>query len=288
MDDDLPETAGDEPGVPLVDGVVWLMKNYRFSETSGIGKLATDIRDKRITEAIRFLRDKNDPLVQWLDMDDANVISGFGKTLSGQFDAYFSVVRDNPYNVRMVFDTFNRSRILCAVREGPYGVNAVNRMIANMMPKTPSDGKQARNNTRLNWFAGQPVMVRRNDYVLKLFNGDVGIVLPDAAGNLSVYEDGSFRAVPPSRLSDFETSFAMTVHQSQGSEFDSVLLLLPSEPSRVLSRELVYTGITRARRRITIACCMPVLLESLNHDSARRSGLVKRILEIRSCSASKQ
>lgn len=291
MDDDLPETAGDESGAPLGDSVVWLMKNYRFSETSGIGRLATDIRDKRITEAIRFLREKNDPLVQWLDMDDASVISGFGTILSGQFDAYFRVVRDNPYNVGMVFDTFNRSRILCAVREGPYGVNAVNRMIANTMPKTPSDGKQARNNTRLNWFAGQPVMVRRNDYVLKLFNGDVGIVLPDAAGNLSVYfpgEDGSFRAVPPSRLSDFETSFAMTVHQSQGSEFDSVLLLLPSEPSRVLSRELVYTGITRARSKITIACRLPVLLESLNHDSARRSGLVKRIFEIRSCSASKQ
>lgn len=76
----------------------------------------------------------------------------------------------------------------------------------------------------------------------------------------------------------------MTVHQSQGSEFDSVLLLLPSEPSRVLSRELIYTGITRARSKITMASRLPVLLESLQHDSARRSGLVKRIFEITTCS----
>lgn len=286
-DSDLPETENDKSGTSLGDSVVWLMKNYRFSKTSGIGRLATDIRDKRITEAIRFLRDKSDPLVQWLDMDDASVVSGFGKTLSGQFDAYFNVVRDNPYDVREVFDTFNRSRILCAVREGPYGVNAVNRQLANAIPKTQTVEKQA----RVNWFAGLPVMVRRNDYVLKLFNGDVGIVLPDATGNLSVYfpdEDGSYKSVPPSRLSDFETSFAMTVHQSQGSEFDSVLLLLPPEPSRVLSRELIYTGITRARSKITIASRMPVLSESLKHDSARRSGLVTRIFEIRSCSESKQ
>ncbi len=290
-DNDLPEAAGDESGVSLADSVVWLMKNYRFSETSGIGRLASDIRDKRITEAIRFLRDKNDPLVQWLDMDDASIVSGFGKTLSGHFDAYFDVVRDNPYNVRMVFDTFNRSRIICAVREGPYGVNAVNRLLASAMSQMPSAGKQTGKNTRVNWFAGQPVMVRRNDYGLKLFNGDVGIVLPDVKGTLSVYfpdEDGSFRAVPPSRISDVETSFAMTVHQSQGSEFDSVLLLLPSEPSRVLSRELIYTGITRARKKISIASRMPVLSESLKHDSARRSGLLKRIFEIRSCRASKQ
>ena len=286
-DSDLPDAENDVSDAPLGDSVVWLMKNYRFSESSGIGRLASDIRDKRIAEVIRFLREQNDPLVQWLDMDDTGVVSGFGKTVSEQFDDYFNVVRENPSDVRLVFDVFNRSRILCAVREGPYGVNAVNRLLANAILKMQADGNQAGKNLREKWFAGQPVMVRRNDYVLKLFNGDVGIVLPDAAGNLSVYfpdEDGSFRSVPPSRISDFETSFAMTVHQSQGSEFDSVLLLLPSEHSRVLSRELIYTGITRARSKITIASRLPVLLESLQHDSARRSGLVKRIFEITTCS----
>lgn len=288
---DMPETANDDSAAPLGDSVVWLMKNYRFPETSGIGRLAACIRDKRITEAVRFLRDKKDPLVRWLDMDDPSVASGFEKILSGQFDAYFNVVRENAADVRLVFDVFNRSRILCAVREGPYGVNAVNRLLANAIANRQTVGKQAAKSAHMKWFAGQPIMVRRNDYVLKLFNGDVGIVLPDATGNLSVYfpdENGSFRPVPPSRIGEAETSFAMTVHQSQGSEFDSILLLLPREPSRVLSRELIYTGITRARSKISIASRMPVLLDSLEHDSARRSGLVKRILDIRSCRESKQ
>lgn len=275
----LPGLAGTEDDAPLQDSVVWLMKNYRFSEESGIGRLASDIRNRRIGEAIAFLRSQSDPLVRWINMNDPAVVSGFAQILLAQFDDYINVLKDDPCNVKVVFDIFNRSRILCAVREGPYGVNAVNRLLAHAMA-TLNPGKSG----RLSLFPGQPVMVKRNDYVLKLFNGDVGLVLPDASGSLSVCfpeEDGSFRAVSPSRIGEYETSFAMTVHQSQGSEFDSVMLLLPSEPSRVLCRELIYTGITRARSKITLACRMQILEESLKNDSARRSGLLNRISELR-------
>lgn len=279
-DGDLPATvAGNENDAPLPDSVVWLMKNYRFSEQSGIGALATNIRNRQIGQALGFLQSGSDPLVRWLDMDDPAIASGFEKTVLAQFDDYFHVIEDDPHNVRLVFEIFNRSRMLCAVREGPYGVNAVNRLVANAM-----SNRQAGKTGRYGWFTGQPVMVRQNDYVLKLFNGDVGIVLPDTKGNLSVCfpdENNSFRAVSVSRISEYDTSFAMTVHQSQGSEFDSVLLLLPSEASRVLCRELIYTGITRARSKITLVSRLPVLLESLEHDSARRSGLVDRISDIR-------
>ncbi len=285
-EDDLPVPASTANDAPLVDSVVWLMKNYRFSESSGIGRLARDIRNRQVGEALDFLRAGSDPSVQWLDMDDPAILSGFEKTLLAQFDDFFSIVRNDPCDVSSVFRIFSRSRILCAVREGPCGVNIVNHLLAKAMTKMPS-GK----NARPNWFAGQPVMVKRNDYILKLFNGDVGIVLPDRTGNLSVYfpnEDGSFRAVSPSRIGQYDTSFAMTVHQSQGSEFDSVLLVLPFEPSRVLSRELVYTGITRARSKITIATRILILEESLKHDLARRSGLVNRISGIKTCSEDKQ
>ena len=278
---ELPTPDENENDASLQDCVVWLMKNYRFSEESGIGRLATDIRDRQIEEALGFLRSGTDPLVQWLDMDDAAVVSGFGKTVLDQFDNYSDAVKTDPYNVRLVFDIFNRSRILCAVREGTFGVNAVNRLLSNAMSPMQS-GKSGRSG----WFIGQPVMVKKNDYVLKLFNGDVGIVLPDAAGNPAVFfpnEDGTFREISPSRIGEHETSFAMTVHQSQGSEFDSVLLLLPAEPSRVLCRELVYTGVTRARNKITLASRLHILEESLRHDSQRLSGLKQRIAEIRTC-----
>ena len=132
------------------------------------------------------------------------------------------------------------------------------------------------------WFAGKPVMIRKNDYSLGLFNGDVGIVFPDASGHLAVWfmkDDGTFRTIPPSRLGDHETSFAITVHQSQGSEFDSIALLLPARFSRVLCRELIYTGITRAKSAVTVMSNRAVLAQSLENDSVRHSGLGARLRE---------
>jgi exodeoxyribonuclease V alpha subunit len=125
-------------------------------------------------------------------------------------------------------------------------------------------------------------MVLRNDYVLKLFNGDVGIVLPDASGTLMVYfpeSDGSFRAVAPLRLPEHETAFATTVHKAQGSEFDQVLLMLPAKPTRVVTRELVYTAVTRSRSGVTIVGGAEVLQAAIASPTRRYSGLVARLEE---------
>jgi len=124
------------------------------------------------------------------------------------------------------------------------------------------------------WYAGRPVMVTRNDYALRLMNGDVGLCLPQADGLRVVFRDadGALRWVVPSRLEDVETVFAMTVHKSQGSEFRHVLLVLPDKPSPVLTRELLYTGITRAMRRLTLlAPARGVVLHSVR-ERVRRSG----------------
>jgi exodeoxyribonuclease V alpha subunit len=125
-------------------------------------------------------------------------------------------------------------------------------------------------------------MVLRNEYVQKLFNGDVGIVLPDAAGNLVVFfpeSDGGFRAVSPLRLPEHETAFATTVHKAQGSEFDRVLLMLPGKPNRVVTRELLYTGITRSRSRVSIVAGAEVLEKAILSPTRRYSGLVARLRE---------
>ena len=106
------------------------------------------------------------------------------------------------------------------------------------------------------WYPGRPVMVLRNDPVLRLFNGDIGITLPGADGEPRVHfadASGGYRALPPLRLPAHETAFAMTVHKAQGSEFDEVLVLLPAQPARVLTRELLYTALTRARQQVRLA-----------------------------------
>jgi exodeoxyribonuclease V alpha subunit len=123
-------------------------------------------------------------------------------------------------------------------------------------------------------------MVLRNDPLLQLFNGDIGIALPAADGTLQVHfahADGGFRALPPLRLPAHETAFAMTVHKSQGSEFDALLVLLPEQRSRVLSRELLYTAVTRARRQVTLAGSAAVLAAAVDAPTRRHSGLLARL-----------
>jgi exodeoxyribonuclease V alpha subunit len=161
---------------------------------------------------------------------------------------------------------FTEFCVLCAVREGPQGVVQLNAQIEQALDLGPSV-----------WYAGRPVMVTRNDYALDLMNGDIGLCLPGADGVLRVVfpaVGGGVRWVMPSRLDSVDTVFAMTVHKSQGSEFAHVLLVLPAQESPVLTRELVYTGLTRARQRLTLwAPQLGVLLNGCARRVLRSGGL---------------
>jgi exodeoxyribonuclease V alpha subunit len=143
-----------------------------------------------------------------------------------------------------LLNAFTEFCVLCAVREGPLGVTQLNKQVEHALGLDQSA-----------WYAGRPVMVTRNDYALDLMNGDIGLCLPGPDGVLRVAfpaVDGGVRWVMPSRLDSVETVFAMTVHKSQGSEFAHVLLVIPAQESPVLTRELVYTGLTRAKKRLTL------------------------------------
>lgn len=192
---------------------------------------------------------------------------------------------------------FNRFQLLCALRRGPYGVEGLNRQIAEAL--------QARGliESRLagvgpghaneGWYEGRPVMVTRNDYSLGLSNGDVGICLrfPDGEGGarLAVAFPASttpgaggsthVRRILPSRLNDVATAYAMTVHKSQGSEFEHTLLALPPDPGPLLTRELLYTGITRARRWFTLAGSEEIIELATRQQTRRYSGLAERLGE---------
>ena len=176
--------------------------------------------------------------------------------------------------VQGVLQAFDRLRILCAVREGEWGVSGLNaalyKALAGQAGWPASAGE---------WYAGRPVMVLRNDTQTGVFNGDVGVALPPADGvGLRVwFQDGdALRSVAVMRLPEVQTAFAMTVHKSQGSEFAHTVLVLPPGAGEVLSRELVYTGITRARERFTLVEAADGLLEAaLRRPSVRASGLAQ-------------
>ena len=172
--------------------------------------------------------------------------------------------------VRRVLHAFDRFRILCAVHQGEWGTTALNAAVQKALADAGWLQPQGE------WFAGRPVMVTRNDAQLGVFNGDVGVVLPNPQGVLKVwFADGEqLRSVSVSRLAHADTAFVMTVHKSQGSEFAHTVLVLPPGAADVLSRELVYTGITRAREQFTLIEGQPGLLNAaMARPSERVSGL---------------
>jgi len=261
---------------PLQDSVVWLTRNFRFDAGSGIARAAAQVRAGRADDLLHSLRGGDDASLCWLQDGGAAPDARTLQRMRDGFAPYFRALRDAPGDAGAATRAFGRFRVLCALREGPRGTQALNRLLADeaRAQLAPGNGSP--------WFAGRPVMVLRNDPVLRLFNGDIGLTLPGADGEPLVHfadAAGGFRALPALRLPAHETAFAMTVHKAQGSEFDEVLVLLPSQRSRVLTRELLYTALTRARRQVLLAADADVLAAAVAAPTRRESGLLARLRE---------
>ena len=252
---------------PLADSLVVLKKNYRFTSDSGISVAGRAVNAGNGEDAIATLKNDSSDIF-WHDIpnpDDLKkaltdaVIDGYGMYLAAETAAE-------------ALERFDAFRVLCALRQGPYGVADINVLIEIiLMKKGLIDPKQR-------WYKGRPVLITVNDYNFKLFNGDVGITFPDREGDGSLRVffpalDGRIRNLSPVRLPAHETVFAMTIHKSQGSEFNRVHLLFPKKDSPVLTRELIYTGITRAREKVDIWGSEDVFLGAVSRRTDRKSGL---------------
>ncbi|OQK15451.1 exodeoxyribonuclease V subunit alpha [Methyloprofundus sedimenti] len=174
------------------------------------------------------------------------------------------------------FVAFNAFQVLCATRQGVNSVDDINYHVAQKLKEKKliqSSGE---------WYSGRPIMIVQNDPVLRLYNGDIGLCMPDTenGGQLMVFfimPDGSIRKYMPARLSNCETVFAMTIHKSQGSEFNEVLLVLPESMNPILTKELIYTGITRAKESLKLTTNKTVFLETIRRRVERSGGLTNRI-----------
>lgn len=252
----------------IQDCIIHLKKSYRFSEQSGIGAISQSVNNGDGHTAIQILRDEKYPDAKWQPLPDANVLPRIlkNKIVRG-FMSYLT--ETDPLKIFHLFDKF---RILCAVRGGFYGVNRVNDIVENILAGEKLIEKEK------SWYHGRPVLITVNDYNLNLFNGDVGIALRDSESNddirvFFIGADHTIRKFHPLRLPQHETVFAMTVHKSQGSEFENVLLLLPDADSSVLSRELIYTGITRARKHVEVWGVEQIFKNAVARRIERTSGL---------------
>jgi len=260
--------AEEDSETGMRDAIIPLKKSYRFGSSSGIGAVSRAVNEGDGAGAYDLLRDTSAADIRWRDLPRPETLGAAMKDLAvSGFSGYFQSTRAGK-----IFDLFGRFRILCALREGPYGVQALNRLMEELLRQEGLIRQVGR------WYPGRPVMVTKNDYQLRLFNGDMGIALPDPDGNheLRVFfpsPDGGVRKFPPLRLPELETVYALTVHKSQGSEFDRVLLILPDRDAPVLTRELIYTGITRAREQIEIWGKEKPFCRAVSRRIQRSSGL---------------
>jgi exodeoxyribonuclease V alpha subunit len=262
-----------EGASPLQDSIVELQVSHRFAAGSAIATLSRVVNAGDATGAIAILTRPGDGSVGWQPPpSDRDSAAGWQRRLAAGYADY----RPLPDPAAMLRG-IGRFKALCAHRRGAGGVEALNRLTERMLVR---QGRIRLPPPRSSpWYSGRPVLITQNDYRLGLFNGDIGVALSDGSGgseDLAVFfqdASGGLRRCAPHRLPEHETVFAMTVHKSQGSEFDEVLLSLPEEDSPVLSRELIYTALTRARRRFTLVGRREVLAAAIERRIERTSGL---------------
>lgn len=245
----------------LKDSFVRLQHSYRFDKDSLIGQLAKTVNDGDAEAALVLLQSPENVL--WQTPNDQNVLT----QISSGYQSFIEAV-ENQLPARDILQAFDKFRVLAALKQGAQSVASVNRMMTRLLAQR---GWRTTNN----YYHGRPIMITQNDYRQHLFNGDIGVMLKDETGQLRACFcfDEELRWVGLNRLPAHETAFAMTVHKSQGSEFDAVSILLADEISPILNRELLYTAITRARQTLNVLATENVLRHTIHTRHQRESGL---------------
>jgi exodeoxyribonuclease V alpha subunit len=253
----------------LADVAVELEVAWRFRDRPGIGALAAAVRVGDVERTLAVLADDALAEVRREDLP-----AGPHEVVAAISDALEAVV--SAERVEDALARLANVRILCATNRGPSGVETLNRAVERRLADLGHSTAQP-------WYRGRPVLVTANDYASDLFNGDVGMCFPDDEGAAAVWFAGArgLRAVAPAKLPPRETAWAMTVHKSQGSEFERVMVVLPARDSPLLTRELIYTAVTRARADVTVLADPDVLRAAVERRAERVSGLRDLLVEDR-------
>lgn len=267
--------------------VAELKKSYRFGEKSGIGNLSREVNSGNGNEAFKIVLNENK---KWEDLsflklpqisnqsdylDFKNNIKEIILSKEHGYD-YKNVLKNS--NVSEMFKALKNFQILCAVRKGKFGVENLNNLIEEILIEKGLINKKGL------WYHGLPIIISKNDYSLQLYNGDIGIVVEENNKLFVYFEEEQvgknkhpYKRINPLQIKSYEPVYAMTVHKSQGSEFKNVLLVLPDKKSIILTRELLYTGITRAREKFQVMAEKKIFINACKKKIYRMSGLHDKI-----------
>ncbi|TRW81829.1 exodeoxyribonuclease V subunit alpha [Mycolicibacterium sp. 018/SC-01/001] len=256
---DLVDGLGARAGVRIAT----LHTSHRFG--ARIGELAGAIRDGDADRTVDVLRGGGDH-IEWVDTDSP------GDELRPVLLSTALRLREAAIlgDARAALTTLDEHRLLCAHRRGPFGIAHWNRQVERWLTEATGEPIWA------DWYAGRPVLVTANDYGRKLYNGDTGVAILRGDGLRVVIGEQEFAA---GRLAEVDTMHAMTIHKSQGSQADEVTVLLPPEDSRLLTRELFYTAVTRAKTRVRVVAGEASVRAAVGRRAVRASGLARRLAD---------
>ncbi len=257
---------------PLITrSIALLHKSYRFDETSGIGTAASFINKGNGGAALRnVLLNPKFPDTEWISVGNDTLNPDCITWASNNYSNYLS-----KNNIKEALELFEKSRILTALRNGEFGMDELNKKISHRLLQNHNLVQHG------DEFHGKPIMITRNDYELDLFNGDIGLIWwSEESKQFNAHfpsSNGEVRTLSTRQLPQHETAFAMTIHKSQGSEFDNLLLILPPKATPVVSKELIYTGITRAKKQVLVAGNEAIFVQACKESVKRSSGLDKKL-----------
>jgi exodeoxyribonuclease V alpha subunit len=270
--------AGTAPPAAIAESVRVLTTVHRQGEDSGILKLAECIRQGDADGAIEILQGAHADVI-WVDPTNPDHKGEQIQAEQDLKDAATKVVRaaqGENAEIEQALEAILSVKVLSALRRGPTGVDHWNQLVENYLRSEEIKGYS-------DWYAGRPVMVTKNDYLNNVFNGDVGVAIAKEDLN----RDDRFQVwferaegnqmVEATRLDQIATQWAMSIHKSQGSEFEHVVVSMPPPPSRILTRELLYTAVTRAKQKLTIVATEESITEAIKREVARSSGLAARL-----------
>ncbi|BBB26490.1 exodeoxyribonuclease V subunit alpha [Amphritea japonica] len=276
---ELPAPVSAPGSSSISDALALLRRSYRFDESSGIGYLARAVNRGDGLQAMQLF-DQPWEDIRFMALSDEGYEEMVSEVCAG-YAVYLKQLQQRS-EPRLLLKAFNQIQLLAVVRQGIYGVDGLNQAVEEHLQR------QRLISLTGDWYIGRPVMIIRNDYQLGLFNGDIGITVADEDGRLRVWfelSDGEMKGVLPGRLPEHETVYAMTVHKSQGSEFDQVVMILPAEDTPLLTRELIYTGITRAKSKFALQATPQAFIKGSHRRTERASGLSWRLWQATGASA---
>jgi len=256
------------------------VKNWRFKPDQGIGRFSRQVIDGTFKDVASYSEDEQ-VLIEILQTDKPKENLFREKVLkSDSFKEFASLYQEyiNADSAKDALANLNKIRFLCVTWENDYSVAEINKAIEKHLSSLIADKKKF--NPKEGLYHNQPVIVTENDYNLRIFNGDVGLIRKEGDTLLAWFEttDGEIRSMPAGYLNHYETVFAMTIHKSQGSEFENVVVILPEKQGeKLLTRELLYTGITRAKEKVLVMSTKDALQKCIERTVSRASGLEKRL-----------